>query len=121
MNFSSFLARYHGSKAYKPWDSHLKYPSVDIELALEDPLPSGKLGECRLLVASNWFIHAGKLIYEDMKGANTEKWGLSRWSRWTEKIQEILKTGGQTDEVTSNLQAALDSIMSIATEKIEIK
>ncbi|KAJ0268155.1 hypothetical protein COL940_013658 [Colletotrichum noveboracense] len=121
VNFSSFLARYHGSKAYKPWDSHLKYPSVDIELALENPLPSGKLGECRLLVASNWFIHAGKLIYEDMKEANTEKWGLSRWSRWTEKIQEILKTGGQTDEVTSNLQAALDSIMSIATEKIEIK
>lgn len=72
-------------------------------------------------MASNWFIHAGKLIYEDMKEANTEKWGLSRWSRWTEKIQEILKTGGQTDEVTSNLQAALDSIMSIATEKIEIE
>ncbi|KAK1659853.1 hypothetical protein BDP55DRAFT_327903 [Colletotrichum godetiae] len=121
VNFSSFLARYHGSKAYQRWDSHMKYPSIDIELALEKPLPSGKLGECRLLVASNWLIHAGKIIYEDMKKSGTERWGLGRWSRWTETLRGILDAGGQTGEVTARLQAAWDTILSLGPDASELK
>ncbi|KAJ3949107.1 uncharacterized protein N0V96_000219 [Colletotrichum fioriniae] len=121
VNFSSFLARYHGSKAYQRWYSHLKYPSIDIELALEKPLPPGKLGECRLLVASNWLIHAGKIIYEDMKKEETERWGLRRWGRWTEAIRDILEAGGQTDEVTARLRAAWDMILSLDPNASELK
>ncbi|EXF85718.1 hypothetical protein CFIO01_09715 [Colletotrichum fioriniae PJ7] len=115
------FARFSGSKAHIAYEGHSKWPSIDVELALEKPIPTGKLGECRLLVASNWLIHAGKFIYEDMKKTNTERWGLGRWGRWTEAIQGILKAGGQTDEVTARLQAALDTIVSLTPDTSEVK
>ncbi|KAK1546872.1 hypothetical protein CPAR01_00839 [Colletotrichum paranaense] len=121
VNFSSFLARYHGSKAYQPRPGALKYPSVDIELALEKPLPPGKLGECRLLVASNWFIHAGKLIYENMAETDTKNWNLGVWTLWTKAIRDILQAGGQSNEVTTRLQAALDMVVSLTPKGSETK
>ncbi|KXH38767.1 hypothetical protein CNYM01_03501 [Colletotrichum nymphaeae SA-01] len=119
VNYSCFLARFQGSKANTPYKQHMKWSGVDIELALEKPLPSGKLGECRLLVASNWLIHAGKLIYEDMKKTDTEKWGLGVWALWTDAIRGVLKAGEQTDEVTARLQAALDMIVSLTPDASE--
>ncbi|KAI8154517.1 hypothetical protein K4K49_004061 [Colletotrichum sp. SAR 10_70] len=113
VNFSSFQARYHGAEIYKPWSTHLKYPNVDIELALEKDLPKGKLAECRLLVASEWIIHAGKVIYADMKRINNDLWGLERWKSWAGKLEEILKAGEQSEDVTINLRAALDEMISI--------
>ncbi|EQB46951.1 hypothetical protein CGLO_13959 [Colletotrichum gloeosporioides Cg-14] len=118
VNFSSFQARIVGAKVYKPWETYLKYPSVDIEVALEKDLPSGKLAECRLLVASEWIIHAGKVIYDDMKKTNKEKWGPPRWKSWAGSFEEILKAGGHSEEVTVNLQAALDEMISIDTESV---
>ncbi|KAK1636370.1 hypothetical protein BDP81DRAFT_394975 [Colletotrichum phormii] len=121
VNYSCFLARFVGSKAHNSNESSTKWPSIDVELALEKPLPTGKLGECRLLVASNWLIHAGKTIYEDMKKSGTERWGLGRWGRWTEVIRSILEAGGQTDEVTARLQAAWDTILSLDPNASELK
>ncbi|KAJ3962594.1 hypothetical protein N0V92_000663 [Colletotrichum tropicale] len=121
VNFSSFQARIVGAKVYKPWETYLKYPSVDIEVALEKDLPNGKLAECRLLVASEWIFHAGKVIYDDMKKTNKEKWGPPRWKSWAGRIEEILKVGGQSEEVTIMLQAALDKMITIDTESVEGK
>ncbi|KAI8295797.1 hypothetical protein K4K56_010516 [Colletotrichum sp. SAR 10_98] len=106
---------------YKPWETYLKYPSVDIEVALEKDLPNGKLAECRLLVASEWIIHAGKVIYDDMKKTNKEKWGPPRWKTWAGRIEEILKVDGQSEEVTIMLRAALEEMISIDTESVEGK
>ncbi|KAF9880097.1 hypothetical protein CkaCkLH20_02051 [Colletotrichum karsti] len=113
VNFSSFQARYHGAEIYEPWPSHLKYPSIDVSMALEKDLPGGKLGECRLLVASEWIIHAGKVIYEDMRKTNEPKWGLEKWNRWGSRFKEILDQGHQSDEVNRNLSAALDQMVSL--------
>ncbi|KAJ0370108.1 hypothetical protein COL26b_010211 [Colletotrichum chrysophilum] len=121
VNFSSFQARYHGAEIYKPWSTHLKYPNVDIELALEKDLPKGKLAECRLLVASEWIIHAGKVIYADMKRINNDLWGLERWKSWAGKLEEILKAGEQSEDVTINLRAALDEMISIDRDSLEGK
>ncbi|KAG7039998.1 hypothetical protein JMJ77_0010277 [Colletotrichum scovillei] len=121
VNYSCFLARFSGSEAHIAYEGQSKWPSIDVELALEKPIPAGKLGQCRLLVASNWLIHAGKFIYEDMKKTGAERWGLGRWGRWTEAIRGILKAGEQTDEVTARLQAALDTIVSLTPDAIEVK
>ncbi|KAK1705861.1 hypothetical protein BDP67DRAFT_582875 [Colletotrichum lupini] len=121
VNYSCFLARFSGSGAHIAYEGQTKWPSIDVELALEKPIPTGKLGQCRLLVASNWLIHAGKFIYEDMKKTGAERWGLGRWGRWTEAIRGILKAGGQTDEVTARLQAALDTIVSLTPDASEVK
>lgn len=72
-------------------------------------------------MASNWLIHAGKIIYEDMKKEETERWGLRRWGRWTEAIRDILEAGGQTDEVTARLRAAWDMILSLDPNASELK
>ncbi|KAI8211802.1 hypothetical protein K4K54_004499 [Colletotrichum sp. SAR 10_86] len=92
-----------------------KFPS-DYKLEPEDPKEKEEF-----FLASEWIFHAGKVIYDDMKKTNKEKWGPPRWKSWAGRIEEILKVGGQSEEVTIMLQAALDKMITIDTESVEGK
>ncbi|KAF6805462.1 hypothetical protein CSOJ01_09461 [Colletotrichum sojae] len=113
INFSAFQARYCGSGAFGPGGGSLKFPSIDIPLAFEKDLPAGRLGECRILVASNWIIHAGKIIRDSMEKKSTDGWDLQTWKRWSERITEILKSAKHSEEVTSALEKAFNETDTI--------
>ncbi|KAF6831566.1 hypothetical protein CMUS01_07302 [Colletotrichum musicola] len=110
INFSAFQARYCGSGAFGPGGGSLKFPSVDIPLAFEKDLPAGRLGECRLLVASYWIVHAGKVIRDSMEQKSTEGWDLRTWRGWSERIPGILKNAKHSEEVTSALERELNEM-----------
>jgi hypothetical protein len=89
INLSTFLARCTGAAIFDKYEDRYKYASVDIRLGLEEELPAGELGDCRLIVALQWILQAGRGIHDDMMKQNTNRWNVDRWKLWAARLKEI--------------------------------
>ena len=95
MNFSAFLARCIESGVSKRYEDRCKYAVIDIGKGIEKDLKPGITRDCRVMVASQYVLLAGRVVYEEivakMKGKDREKWGLDKWSLWGRKFKELAR------------------------------
>ncbi len=96
MNFSAFLARCIESGLDDHYENRCKYPGYDIPEGLEKYLQPGYKKDCRVMVAAQYILLAGRAIFEAFvkkptKGSNSEKWGLEKWKLWASKFKEIAR------------------------------
>lgn len=121
VNLSAFLARCEAANFYANCDDRLRYPSIDVELALEKPLSPGILGETRLLVAANWIFHCAGLIHEsqvthDAKG--TDSWNTKKWVIWEERLKTELEKARGDGNNNLKLVRALERALRVMSEVV---
>lgn len=112
VNFSAFLARCTEAGLFDTFEYKFKYADFDIELGLEQDLPPGDLGNCRLVVALQWISVAGEVIFASMIERNENMWNSERWRLWARKIADI-ETVKQHEEIHSMVSSALAQMVSI--------
>jgi hypothetical protein len=126
-NLNSFAARVMATD-YVRW---FTFPIWQLSGALEEPLPVENVlaTNCLLFVASEWLIHASKVLFEQMSyrkedaedvifqtGSLCEgvsQMGVDRWEFWEQRICVILKEKeslGLTNATFEHVQKAMKAI-----------
>jgi hypothetical protein len=119
INFSAFLARYLATGLSDRVEEgyRYKYPAIDIKEGLEVPIPTeiSSLQRCKIIVAANWIILAGRDVAKLCFGpTRKKKFGLQRWTTWKGNLLEVERRPmlPETDRELYNLVTA-------AREKME--
>ena len=89
VNFSSFLARCKGSGLATQYETPCVHAGDDIEDGLEKDLPHGLVRDCKIMVAAQYVLIAGKLFSEELFGQGTrsslKQWGLRKLPIWSQR------------------------------------
>ena len=123
MNFSAFLARCIESGLDDHYENRCKYPGNDIPEGLEKRLQPGYKKDCRVMVAAQYILLAGRAVFEDFvqkptKGSDAEKWGVDKWKLWANKFKEIAREYEGEDEpaLASTTKMAYEEMVSFYPE-----
>lgn len=97
-------------------NDQLKYPDIDIPLAFKDDLAPGRLRDCRLMVAIQWILRAGKVIRKDVGNFNKSTWTIAAWKEWGRKLREIDEAGVANEGIARELKRALAEMVAVDPE-----
>lgn len=103
MNFSGFLARCIQAGLNNNYPDGLRYPSIDIREGLAQDLPSGPRRDCKVMVAAQYILLAGRMIAEDCLKKPVKGFGLDEWRHWAERLEAISR---QEEGVNPGLASA---------------
>ncbi|KAL8722778.1 MAG: hypothetical protein Q9225_000789 [Loekoesia sp. 1 TL-2023] len=89
LNFSCFLARCIEAGLNNGYVDRCKYPSIDIPEGLEPDLPRGPKRDCKIMVAIQYILLAGRVVAEDCFKKPVDGFGPKQWERWAKRLGEI--------------------------------
>jgi len=106
LNFSSFLARWIQAGLSDDYEDCFKYPGLDIPEGLEQDLLLGPKRDCKVMVAAQYILLAGRAIesYCFDTAAAASGFGPQRWKRWAERFANI----SSDEENKGDLREAAD-------------
>lgn len=97
------------------YENRFKYPSIDISHGLDQDLPPGPERDCKVMVAAQCILLAGRSLADDCFKQKPGKAsvGPDQWRRWAEKLEEISKnekrSGDDAEELkTTGLASAAE-------------
>ncbi|KAH0492640.1 hypothetical protein TgHK011_007585 [Trichoderma gracile] len=126
ISLNSFAARLLGASA-QSWTNFALWELRD---GLEEPLPNDQARDTHLTTASEWIIHAGKVLHDEgRKNAQLDDWDVralrpgslfeggssgfsqQRWSFWKKRLQELsAEADGRAKTRTQKALEVMDSL-----------
>ncbi len=116
MNFSSFLARCLEKGLNDNYPKPAKYALIDIPKGLENDLPPGPRRESKMMVAAQYILLSGRYLVDYCFKTPVKGYGLDRWRRWAEKLEEIAREEGGNAELASAADDARKYMFSLNPE-----
>ena len=116
MNYSSFLARCIEAGVDDSYENRCKYPSIDIPQGLEQDLPPGPKRDCKVIVAAQYILLAGRTLADDCFKKPGRCLGPDQWRRWAELLGEILRQEGGNACLASVTGEARNHMVSLHPE-----
>ena len=81
------------------YENRFKYASIDISQGLDEEMPHGTERDCKVMVAAQWILLAGRSLANDcFKQPGKGSVGVDQWRRWAEKLEEISKEKNNKDD-----------------------
>lgn len=116
VNFSSFLAHCIGAGLNDNYPDGCKHPIIDIPHGLEQDQPPGLKRDCRVMVAAQYILLAGRKLADE-----SFKWpdGADKWRRWAGKLEEISKEEGDNTSLASAAREVHQYMVSLRPEIFE--
>jgi len=116
VNFSCFLARCIEAGLNDGYGNRCKYPSIDISQGLEQDLPRGLKRDCKLMVAAQYILLAGRTLADDCFNKPVSGFGPEQWRRWAEKLGEVSRQEGGNTYLASAAEEARRYMVSLHPE-----
>ncbi|KAK1251939.1 hypothetical protein MKX07_007418 [Trichoderma sp. CBMAI-0711] len=126
LSLNSFAARLLGASA-QAWTNFALWELRD---GLEEPLPNDHARDTRLLTASEWIIHAGRVLYDEVRNNNqlndqearalrpgsllegcSSGFNQQRWTFWKKRLQEL--SADASDTAKARTQKAMEVMDSL--------
>lgn len=116
VNLSSFLARCLEAGVDDRFDNRWKYPIIDIPNGLERDLPPGPERDCKVMVAAQYILLAGRTLADECSRKPGKGLGPDQWRRWAEKLGEISRQDGDDTRLGSATDKARRYMISLLPE-----
>lgn len=120
MKISSFLARCTEAGLYDNFSDRCKYASIDIPQGLGQVLPRGVRGDCKVMVAAQYILLAGRTLADDCFNKPVKGLGPEEWKGWAEKFKEIsMQEDGNNTDLALATEEAHKYMVSLHPEIIQ--
>lgn len=117
VNFSCFLARFLEAGLMGNGPDRCKYSSIDIRAGLDDDLPPGPIRDCKLMVAAQHILLAGRVLAGECFNQSLKSFSPDKWRQWAGRLEEISKQErGKNESLASAAKNAHEYMMSLPYE-----
>lgn len=119
VNLSSFFARWIQAGFSHDDEDRFKYPGLDIPEGLAQDLPLGPKRDCKVMVAAQYILLAGRAIehyyFDTVEGARGGL-GPQRWKQWAERFANISSDEENKRDLREAAKGAHDFMVSVHPE-----
>ena len=122
VNFSAFKARCMEAGVLDQETNPYGFPGGELIEGLEQDITSQPERDCKVMVAAQYLIKAGRVIHEKLiveaatKDSATARRGRSKWQLWAARLEELAEKGGLEPRVVDAIKAARRKLVTLEPE-----